>query len=60
MDIQDSHQEQIQPTVLARLAECAQRSGKSMNELLAEMLDERDITKQQPGKDISFPITPEE
>lgn len=34
--------EQIQPTVLTRLIAYAQRAGKTVNEVLQEMLDERE------------------
>lgn len=60
MDIQKAHQEQIQPALLARLAEDARRSGKSINELLAELLHEWERTNQPPAKALASPITPEE
>jgi hypothetical protein len=40
--------EKIQSTVLSRLTEHAQRAGTTVNELLTNMLDERDsLTRQQ-------------
>ena len=53
--------EQIRPDVLTRLATYALRSGKTINELLQQMLDERE-TPPLP-EDTSVPvstITPEE
>jgi hypothetical protein len=36
--------EQIQPAVLTRLAMYAQRTGKTVNEVLQQMLDERELS----------------
>lgn len=50
MDMQDSLSEQIQPAVLTRLAAHAQRAGKTVNDLLKDILDEREgVTPQQEG-----------
>lgn len=43
--------EQIQPDALTRLATCAHRTGKTVNDLLTEMLDEREVAmplEEQP------------
>ena len=48
MSTQNFPEEKIQPAVLTRLAEQAQRAGKTINDLLKDMLDEReDLTRQQ-------------
>jgi hypothetical protein len=53
--------EQIQPAVLARLATYAQRTGKTMNEVLQQMLDEKELLLQ-PNESLSVAsaVTPEE
>ena len=54
MSMQTSSPEEIQPAVLTRLAAHAQRAGKTINDLLKDMLDEREgATPQQEG-----PTTP--
>ncbi len=40
--------EQIQPTLLTRLAAHAQRTGKTVNALLQELLDEREAVPYPP------------
>jgi hypothetical protein len=53
--------EQIQPAVLTRLAAHAQRTGKTVNDLLEEMLDEREGATQQPEERSSVEaVTPDE
>ena len=48
MSTQNFPEDKIQPAVLTRLAEHAQRAGKTINDLLNDMLDEReDLTRQQ-------------
>ena len=42
MSGQNSSLEKIQPTVLTRLSAHAQRAGKTVNDLLKDMLDERE------------------
>jgi hypothetical protein len=48
MSMQSSPSEQIQPAVLTRLVAHAHRVGKTVNDLLMDMLDERErVTRQQ-------------
>jgi hypothetical protein len=61
MGMQDSLVEQIQPAVLTRLTAHAQRAGKTVNDLLKDMLDERErITQQQGGPTARAQMTPDE
>jgi hypothetical protein len=50
MGMQDSLVEQIQPAVLIRLTAHAQRAGKTVNDLLKDMLDERPV-RGSPASD---------
>ncbi len=46
--MQNFREDKIQPAVLTRLTEHAQRAGKTINELLTDILDEREcLTRQQ-------------
>ncbi len=48
MSMQNFREDKIQPAVLTRLTEHAQRAGKTINELLTDILDEREcLTRQQ-------------
>jgi hypothetical protein len=47
MGMQGSLVAQIQPAVLIRLAAHAQRAGKTVNDLLKDMPDERELISQQ-------------
>jgi hypothetical protein len=53
MSMQSPIAEQIQPSVLTRLAAYAQRAGKTVNDLLKEMLDEREAA-MRPKEERSF------
>jgi hypothetical protein len=44
---QDFRDEKVQPEVLTRLAAHARRAGKTINDLLNEMLDERECMTPQ-------------
>jgi len=53
--------EQIRPDVLTRLATHARRSGKTINELLQQMLDERETSQLPEGASTAVSaIAPEE
>ena len=54
MSTQSSSTEKIQPAVLTRLAAHARHAGKTINDLLKEMLDEREGVTPQPEE----PTTP--
>ncbi len=61
MGMQGSPVEQIQPAVLTRLAAQAQRAGKTVNDLLKDMLDERErSTQQQEEPTTRAQMTPDE
>jgi hypothetical protein len=47
VSIQSFREEKIQPAVLNRLTEHAQRAGKTINELLTDMLDERECSSRK-------------
>ena len=47
MDTHNTSADQIQPSVLARLAAYARRTGKTVNDVLQEMMDERETTQPQ-------------
>ena len=61
MSTQNFREEKIQPAVLTRLAEQAQRAGKTINDLLKDMLDEReDLTQQQKEVKKTAQVTADE
>jgi len=61
MGMQGSLVEQIQPAVLTRLTSHAQRAGKTVNDLLQDMLDERErSTQQQEEPTTRAQMTPDE
>jgi hypothetical protein len=47
MSTQDFREEKVQTEVLNRLAEHARRAGKTINDLLNDMLDERECLTRQ-------------
>ena len=47
MSTQDFREEKVQAEVLTRLAEHARRAGKTINDLLNDMLDERECVTPQ-------------
>ena len=47
MSTQDFRDEKVQAAVLTRLAEHARRVGKTINDLLSDMLDERECMTAQ-------------
>lgn len=61
MSTQSPIVEQLQPVVLTRLAAHARRAGKTVNDLLTELLDERETVMQQQKEQMpSETATPEE
>ncbi|MBI3757222.1 MAG: hypothetical protein HY267_04520 [Deltaproteobacteria bacterium] len=61
MSIQSPSIEQIQPAVLTRLVAHAHSTGKTVNDLLMDMLDERErITQRQEGLKMRASMTSDE
>ena len=61
MSNQDFRDETVQPEVLTRLAEHAQRAGKTINDLLNDMLDEREcMTPQKVDRTKAVDVTADE
>ncbi len=60
MGTQNTIADQIQPSVLARLAAFAQRTGKTVNEVLQEMMDERETATQPEERSFLVDTTADE
>ncbi len=60
MGTQNTIADQIQPSVLARLAAFAQRTGKTVNEVLQEMMDERETARQPEERSFLVDTTADE
>lgn len=61
MSTEDFREEKVQSEVLTRLAEHARRAGKTINDLLNDMLDEREcMTPQKVDRTKSVAATPDE
>jgi len=52
MSTQDFREEKVQTEVLNRLAEHARRAGKTINDLLNDMLDERECLTRTKAVDV--------
>lgn len=60
MSVPTSISEQIEPEVLTRLAEQAKREGKTINDLLNQMLDEIETATGREDRLFYERVTPEE
>jgi len=61
MSTQDFQDEKVQPEGLTRLAEHARRAGKTINDLLNDMLDEREcMTPQKVERTKGVDVTADE
>ncbi len=61
MSTHNVREQTIQPAVLTRLAEHARRAGKTINDLLKDMLDEREcMTPQKVERTKTVDVTADE
>ena len=61
MSTQDIRDEKVKPEVLIRLVEYARRAGKTINDLLSDMLDEREcMTAQKVERTKGVDVTGDE